>query len=125
MTLYGFHHEREVGVAWYIFEGRIGYYKTKKNVNVFILSTKKPTIKREGKSCTFYKYKILGSAPNITNARKKRKKVLNMETVTGSKNIHFHLKTLSFFKKIKFNNLSMEEEPKSLRSCCSVPKYIQ
>ena len=48
-----------------------------------------------------------------------------METVTGSKNIHFHLKTLSFFKKIKFNNLSMEEEPKSLRSCCSVPKYIQ
>ena len=53
MTLYGFHHERKVGVAWYILEGRLGCYKTKKNVNVFILSTKKLTIKREGKSCTF------------------------------------------------------------------------
>lgn len=30
MTLYGFHNEREVGVAWYILEGRLGCYKTKK-----------------------------------------------------------------------------------------------
>lgn len=101
MTLYGFHHEREVGAAWYIFEGRIGYYKTKKNVNVFILSTKKPTIKREGKSCTFYKYKILGSAPNITNARKKRKKSTKYGDSDWQQKYSFPFENFIFFQKDK------------------------
>lgn len=53
MMFYGFYYECKVGVVWYIFEGCLGCYKMKKNVNVFIFFIKKLIIKREGKSCIF------------------------------------------------------------------------